>query len=433
LINHRGLSSLVHAADAEFSITGEDRSLMLASASFSASLEELFPPLLRGATCVFPPDRMALSSVPDLLAFIEAESITLLGLQPHQWHLLTTHVVESGAALPRSLRLVVVGGDRVHPDTARLWNDLGVTLVHVYGSTECTATATYLTLPPGRIPDDGVLSLGKPIPGVWLHLVDENLRPVGPGVVGELLIGGDALAAGYLGQPEETGARFLPDVFGDGRGPVYRTGDLARRLPGGELVFVDRVDRQVKVRGHRVEPGEVEAALVAHPRVREALVLPRQDPAGEHRLVAYVSADAGTTNASDLRRFTAARLPGHLVPSVFVRVDEFPLTMNRKIDTAALPPPLPDTAHTDEAPLGSLERELSDLAARLLALDTVGAADDFIELGADSLFFMRVVSEAELRYGAHIAIEDAFAERTPHRLAALVRAERPGNDGKTSW
>lgn len=425
LITHRGLASLVHAANAEFAITAADRSVMLASASFSASLEELFPPLVHGATCVFPPDRMALSSVHELLAFLEARSITLLGLQPHQWHLLTTHAVESGTALPPSLRLVVVGGDRLQPHTARLWNDLGITLVHVYGSTETTATATYLTVPPGRVPEDGVLSLGEPIPGVRLHLVDEDLRPVGPGAVGELLIGGDALASGYLDRPAETAARFLPDPFGAAQGSVYRTGDLARRLPDGRLVFVDRVDRQVKVRGHRVEPGEVEATLVTHPRVREAVVLPWEDPAGERRLVGYVGADPGSTNSAELREFAIARLPDHLVPSVFVRVDEFPLTVNRKIDRDALPPPVADTPRTDAAPAGSLERELSELAAGLLAVDAVGAGDDFIELGADSLFFMRMVSEMELRYGTHIAIADAFAERTPRRLSALVRASRP--------
>ncbi|MFB6978538.1 non-ribosomal peptide synthetase [Streptomyces scopuliridis] len=425
MITHRGLSSLAHAADAEFTITAADRSLMLASASFSASLEELFPPLLHGATCVFPPDRMALSSVHDLLAFVRSQSITLLGLQPHQWHLLTTHTVESGTALPPSLRLVVVGGDRLQPHTARLWKDLGVTLVHVYGSTETTATTTYLTVPPGGVPEDGVLSLGEPIPGVRLHLVDGDLRPVEPGAVGELLIAGDALAAGYLHRPEETASRFLPDPFTDGPGSIYRTGDLARRLPDGRLVFVDRVDRQVKIRGHRVEPNEVEAALVTHPRVREAVVLPWEDPAGERRLVAYIGADPGATNPAELRDFASARLPAHLVPSVFVQVDEFPLTVNRKIDRNALPTPVLDTPRTDAAPVGSMDRELSDLAAGLLGVDSVGAVDDFIELGADSLFFMRMVSEVELRYGAYIAIADAFAERTPRRLAALVRGSRP--------
>ncbi|WP_437109831.1 AMP-binding enzyme [Streptomyces scopuliridis] len=181
----------------------------------------------------------------------------------------------------------------------------------------------------------------------------------------------------------------------------------------------------MKIRGHRVEPNEVEAALVTHPRVREAVVLPWEDPAGERRLVAYIGADPGATNPAELRDFASARLPAHLVPSVFVQVDEFPLTVNRKIDRNALPTPVLDTPRTDAAPVGSMDRELSDLAAGLLGVDSVGAVDDFIELGADSLFFMRMVSEVELRYGVYIAIADAFAERTPRRLAALVRGSRP--------
>ncbi|MGQ4599719.1 amino acid adenylation domain-containing protein [Nocardia sp. R6R-6] len=424
MITHRGLSGLVFAADAEFGICLGDRSLMLASAAFSASLEELFAPLVHGATCVFPPDRMALSSVRALLRFIEAESITLLGLQPHQWHLLAAHVTETGGVLPPSLRLVVVGGDRALPHAARLWDRLGVPLVHVYGSTETTATATYWTVPPGRMPADGILSLGDPIPGVRLHLVDQDLRPVPDGAVGELLIGGAALARGYWGRPTVTAQRFVPDPFCDDPTAVlYRTGDLARRLPDGRLQFIDRADHQLKVRGHRVEPSEVEAALLAHPQVRQALVAPWADSTGQRRLVGYVSAEPGTVTQSGLREFVAAQLPAYLVPSIFVRVDEFPLTVHRKIDRAALPAPQlpPPESGNHLAPADPLAGELCRLAADLLGRTAVGPDDDFLDLGGDSLFIMRLISELELRHGVHVEFAEAFADRTSRQLAARVR------------
>ncbi|WP_433521447.1 non-ribosomal peptide synthetase [Nocardia pseudovaccinii] len=427
MITHRALSNLVFAANAEFGLGPGDRFLMLASSAFSGSLEELFPPLLHGVTCVFPPDRMALSSVRALLRFVTSESITLLELQPHQWHLLVSHVTETGDVLPPSLRMVVVGGDRAQAQAARLWDRLGATLVHVYGPTESTATATYWTVPPGRMPADGMLSLGDPIPGVRVYVVDPELRLAPPGVVGELLIGGDALARGYLCRPAATAERFVPDPFSGVLGAIlYRTGDLARRLPDGRLQFVDRADQQVKVRGYRVEPAEVEAALDEHPLVRQALVVPWQDPTGERRLVGYVSADPGALNQSGLREFAASRLPTHLVPSMFVVVDEFPVTAHGKIDRTALPPPRPspmnDRAPVNHtAPTDPLERELCALAAELLRTPTVGVEDDFLDLGGDSLFIMRLISELELRHGVHIEFAEAFADRSVRRIAARAR------------
>jgi len=425
MITHRGLSNLAFAADAEFALRPADRFLMLAAAAFSASLEELFPPMVSGATCVFPPDRAALSSVRALLDFVESKAITLLELQPHQWHVLVSHVLQTQGALPPSLRLLIVGGDRVLPPAARQWDRLGIPLVHVYGPTEATATATYWTVPAGGMPPDGILSIGTPIPGTRLYVVDPELRPVEPGKPGELLVGGDCLARGYLGRPAATAEKFIADPLADiDGGLLYRTGDLVRELPDGRLQFIDRIDQQVKVRGYRIEPTEVEAALHEHPAVRHALVLPREDTPGERRLVSYVVADAGALTPSSLRRFLEERLPAHMVPSAFVRLDEFPLNVHRKVDRAALPAPLPhrpDLATEFVPPADALELAICALAADLLGVDEVGALDDFLELGGDSLFLMRLISNIEVRYGAHIGFREASEDRTARGLAAKVR------------
>lgn len=425
MITHRGLSNLASAADTELALRPDDRYLMLASAAFSASLEEMFPPLVSGATCVFPPDRATLSSVHSLVDFVESKAVTLLELQPHQWHVLVPHVIETRGVLPPSLRLVIVGGDRVLPHVARQWDRLGITLVHVYGPTEATATATYWTVPSGRMPRDGVLSIGEAIPGTRLFLVDQELRLVEPGTPGELLVGGDGLARGYLGRPAATAEKFVPDPFSGAEGGVlYRTGDLVRELPDGRLQFVDRIDQQVKVRGYRIEPTEVEAVLHQHPAVRQALVVPWEDSAGQRRLVGYVTAEAGALTSASLRLFLEARLPGHMVPSAFVRLDEFPLNVHRKVDRAALPAPLPRRPDlgTEFVPPGDvLEYEMCALAAELLHLDEVGVLDNFLDLGGDSLFIMRMVSSIEVRYGTHVGFREAFEEGNPRGLAARVR------------
>ncbi len=425
MITHRGLSNLAFAADAEFAIRPEDRYLMLASASFSASLEELFPPLVCGAASVFPPDRAALSSVHALLDFIGSRAITLVELQPPQWHVLVSHLVETRGTLPLSLRMIIMGGDRALPQVARQWDRLGIPLVHVYGPTETTATATYATVPTGRMPADGVLPIGEPIPGTRLFVVDQQLRLVQRGTPGELLVGGDSLARGYLDQPAATAEKFVPDPFSGTEGAVlYRTGDLVRELPDGRLQFLDRIDQQVKVRGYRIEPAEVEAALHRHPAVRQALVVPREDSAGQRRLVGYVTADTGTVTPRALRLFLAERLPSHMVPSSFVRLDEFPLNIHRKVDRTALPAPLPQRPELSTGfvpPADTLEREVCALAAELLRLDEVGALDDFLDLGGDSLFMMNMISRIESRYHVHVGFREVFEEGTARWLATRVR------------
>lgn len=426
MITHRGLANLADTASAEFAMVPRDRYLMLAAAAFSASLEELFPPLVQGATCVFPADRAALSPVESLLRFVADHRITLLEMQTAHWHLLVRHLDDIGGKLPPDLRLIVMGGDRASQECVELWNRHGVPLTHVYGPTETTATATYWSPPAGRLPADGVLSIGDSIAGTRMYVVDDRLEPVTGDAVGELLVGGVSLARGYLGRPDVTAERFVADrLSGIPGARLYRTGDQVRRLPDGRLQFLGRGDQQIKVRGYRIEPGEVEAALDQHPAVRESLVTADRDESGERRLIGYVTASPDALDPGDLRAFLADRLPNYMIPSALVRLDAFPLTVHRKIDLTALPRPprhRPELS-TELVPPGSaLERRIATAAADLLQFDDIGMLDDLLKLGGDSLFMLRLINWTRGNLGVSLEFREVFDDYTVRGIAKLAVA-----------
>ncbi len=252
------------------------------------------------------------------------------------------------------------------------------------------------------------------------------------GAPGEIYVGGDGLARGYLGRPELTAERFVPDPFAGRETPaapgsrLYRTGDLARLLPGGDLDFLGRNDHQVKVRGVRIELGEVEAALAAHPAVREAAVLAREDTPGDRRLVAYFTAAEGQGFSIDeLRRFLATRLPDAMLPAVFVPLPAMPLTANGKLDRAALPAPgsqRPDLEREYVAPRTPLEETLSEVWAEVLGIDKVGVLDSFFALGGDSIRSVRVVALAKER-GVDLTVEQLFRYQTIEALIQGIGGE----------
>ncbi|WP_405506191.1 amino acid adenylation domain-containing protein [Streptomyces cyaneofuscatus] len=429
MITHEGLSNLADSAARSFAIGSEDRYLMVASPAFSASLEELFPPLLAGACACFPQDRAALAEPTELLRVLADRRITLAEIQTAQWHPLVRHLDTSDDRLPRSLRLLVMGGERPQPEVYARWQRRGVPLIHVYGPTETTATATYHDTSAERPQPDGRLPIGRAIPRTRCHVVDPLLRPVPPGEAGELCVGGVSLARGYLGRPAATAERFVPDPFSAEPGArLYRTGDLARLLPDGQLEFLDRLDQQVKIRGVRVEPGEVEAALRRHPAVGDAVVVTREVEPGHRQLVGHVTTDDPHVPLR-LREFLSAELPSHSVPSAFVQLRELPLTAHRKVDRAALPEPgrqRPDLRTPYVPPRGGTEQELAALWARLLNLDEVGVDDDFLELGGDSLLVLRMTAKVAKRFGVRVSPRQAFAERTVRTFGALLGADAPG-------
>jgi aryl carrier-like protein len=271
--------------------------------------------------------------------------------------------------------------------------------------------------------------IGRPIANARLHLLDGRGRPVPEGVPGEIHIGGEGVARGYLGRPDLTAERFVPDPFSSESGTpgarLYRSGDLARLLPSGDLEFLGRNDHQVKVRGVRLEPGEVEAALASFPGVREAVVMAREDRPGERRLVAWYTTDRDPApNVDELRRHLSASLPEAMVPSAFLRLPALPLTANGKLDRAALPAPgnaRPDLEREFVAPRNSVESALAEIWAEVLGLDRIGVEDSFFALGGDSIRSVRVIALARER-GLDLTVEQLFQRPTIATLAADLPA-----------
>ncbi|MBT3090469.1 condensation domain-containing protein, partial [Streptomyces sp. CYG21] len=329
------------------------------------------------------------------------------------------------------LRTLVVGGEAcTAPLTAR-WAP-GRRMVNAYGPTEATACVTMsASLTPGTEPP-----IGTPLHGVRTHVLDALLRPVPPGATGELYVAGPGVAQGYLGRPGLTAERFTAEIGGAPGSRMYRTGDLVSRTADGSLRYHGRADDQVKVRGFRVEPGEIVAALQALPGVGSAAVILRQDdPAGPRRLVAYVTPAAGTEDEAHdpaaLRTALAAGLPDHMVPAAFVTVPGLPVTAHGKLDRDALPAPDFGAATGQEAPEGPVEETLAALFAELLGLPSVGAEDSFLTLGGDSILSMQLVARARAA-GLRLTPREVFEERTVRALAALAAEREPGATSRTT-
>jgi aryl carrier-like protein len=323
------------------------------------------------------------------------------------------------------LRTLLAGGDRLQRAPRR---SLPFALVNGYGPTESSVIATWETTEPlsARTP-----AIGRPVDGTRVYVVDAGLDPVPAGVPGELLLGGAGLARGYLGRPELTAARFIPDPFscspGREGGRLYRTGDRVRWLADGSLDFLGRVDHQVKIRGYRVEPAEIESALLRHPDVREAAVLAREDAPGEKRLVGYiVPSRQPAPAAAELREFLQETLPEYMVPWSFVALAALPVTGNGKLDREALPaPPEAGTGTAFVAPRNDLERAIAAAWRDVLRLDRVGVRESFFEVGGSSLLLARLQSRLRQALGREIPFVELFRHPTIESLARSLEGEAP--------
>ncbi|MEU1011779.1 AMP-binding protein [Streptomyces sp. NPDC005890] len=308
-VTHGALANYTRAMVEGLTLTGDDRFLQLASIGFDVLLEEVFPALAAAAT---KPGRPLLAAGTDLTRFLESHRITCLELTTAYWHTWVDDLTARRRSLPPSLRLVAMEGERVLADRLAAWRDLGVPLLHVYGLTEVTCTSTVRLVQGRDTADTGGGSgppIGKPLDNTRIYLLDRHLRPVPAGVPGELYLGGAGLARGYLHEPTRTAARFVPDPFSATPGArMCRTGDLARHRFDGSLDLVGRVDNQVKLRGFRIQLGELEAALGDHPAVSAAVAVVREDRPGDRRLVGYAARAARLHGA--LRR----RRPGRAAP-----------------------------------------------------------------------------------------------------------------------
>ncbi|GAB3440147.1 amino acid adenylation domain-containing protein [Actinophytocola sediminis] len=410
VVTHLGLPSLAHTVAEHFRPGPGDRVLQFASQSFDTSVWEQVMALTTGATLVVVPPEHRLGDV--LAALLAEHRVTHLTLPPSALAELPTTAVPSGA-------VVIVAGEACPPELARRWVEAGHTLFNSYGPTETTVDVTLWRASPAGLAGTA-LPIGIPVHNTTVHVLDQWLRPVPPGTVGELYVGGLGLARGYAGAPGLTATRFVATAAGK---RLYRTGDLVRWRAEGTLEFAGRADHQVKIRGFRVEPGEVESALLAQPGVTGALVVADEDQATGTRLVAHVMS---TRHDGDLRTALAETLPAHLVPAAIVVLDAFPLTPNGKIDRAALP--APTTRTTVHADRGDPRLELMcGLFAAVLGLPAVAQEDGFFAMGGHSLLVARLLARVRSAFGDTATIRDVFDHPTPRGLLARLgtTAARP--------
>ncbi|MER5888544.1 amino acid adenylation domain-containing protein [Streptomyces sp. NPDC001941] len=407
LVPHRAVAGL--ARDRRFA--GHRRVLFHSAHTFDAALYEVWVPLLGGGTVLVAPpgERTSPELLRRLLPAARPDALWLTA------ELLRT-VADLDPGALSGLPELWTGGDVVPPESVRAVREHcpGLRVVDGYGPTEATVFAT--AHPVGAA--DGPLPIGRPLDGTRAYVLDELLRPVPRGTAGELYLAGPRLALGYLGRPGPTAERFLADPYGPPGSRMYRTGDLARQRADGELEFAGRTDDQVKVRGFRVEPAEVEAVLAACPGVTRAVVGARPGPDGTKRLVAHLVGG----DPERVREHAARLLPAHLVPSAWVLVDAVPLTPHGKVDRAALPEPrepeAPPVAARPARP--GRELRLCALFASVLGVERVGPDDDFFALGGQSLLALRLVTRVEAELGAELALRTLFEAPTPAGLAARL-------------
>ncbi len=428
-VPHRAVLRLVLNTD-YVRLSPADRIAQAANASFDAATFEVWGSLLNGGSLVILPQAVVLSPAA-LAADIRRHGIQAMFLTTALFNQVARE--EPGAFAP--LTDLLFGGEAVDPGWVRavLRDGPPKRLLHVYGPTESTTFSTWFeirSLEPGAV----TVPIGKPIANTRAYVLDPGLRPAPAGVHGSLYVGGDGLARGYLNRPELTAERFVPDPFAgetgtEPGGRLYATGDLVRYLPDGNVEFLGRADQQVKIRGFRIELGEIETVLAAHPRIREAAVLAREEGAAGKRLVAYAATAGPAPEVGEVREHMRSKLPDYMVPSAFVWLEALPLTPNGKVDRRALARLEAATAADVEsylAPRTTVEKALARMWAELLEVDPVGIRDDFFHLGGHSLLAIQVLSRVRRLFGVELSIRTLFESPTVEGLARSIGREQEG-------
>jgi amino acid adenylation domain-containing protein len=431
-IEHRALQAYCLADINVYRLTPSDRTLQFSTLNFDIAIEEIFPPLIVGSTVVVRPRDRAFAQN-ELSHLVEQHSITALHIATAYWNEWVDLLVASDAIVPPTLRLLIATGEKVSVEHYRRWKNLckhDVLWCNAYGPTETTVTCTVFI--PSSSWDGAQMPIGKPLDGYSAHILDDQMRPVQLEETGHLFMAGPALARGYLNRDDLTQKAFLWVELPGYEQPqrLYRTGDLARWLPTGDIEFSGRVDHQMKIGSYRIEPGEIEAVLSQSPDVRESLVV-CDESNGQKQLVAYIartssshSSDPGI-NANSIMCFLRERLPAYMIPARYIFIENFPKTINGKIDRPALPAPsagvVARTAPT-ESPLSDLEKELASIWINVLNVPTLGRNDDFFLLGGSSLLVTRVIAQMATRLKRTIPVRDFFANPTIASLCAQMTA-----------
>jgi amino acid adenylation domain-containing protein len=418
VIEHRGVCNLAKCQRDAFSVTPECRILQFASLSFDACVWELVMALCQGAALCLGPPRTVLTGE-NLRDVITTNRVTHATLPP----VLLASLPESSVL--DSVDTLIVAGDSLSNALASRWAR-GRKLINAYGPTEATVCTT-MYFYRGKHGAANV-SIGRPLPNTRVYILDDQGQPVPVAVIGELYIGGAGLAQGYFNRPELTAEKFVPDMFSGSPGArMYRTGDLCRWNVDGTIDFLGRKDFQVKVRGFRVELGEIEAALAEYPGVQEAAVAAMEDETGAKQLIAYYRGAAGPgygegEMAQALQAHLSARLPAYMLPAAYVLMDRFPVTENRKLDRKSLPPPRADSyaRRRHELPIGDMETTLAAIFENVLKVERLGRHDSFFELGGHSLLATKLISRVRSLLGVELAIQNIFEFPTVAALAPMV-------------
>lgn len=418
-VYHRAVVNLVRSVARKTGFTSRDNLLAVTTLSFDIAALELYLPLIQGGTLTLATREEAADGT-RLAQLLESRGATFMQGTPATWRLL----LESGWTGNQALT-VFCGGEALKRDLADSLLSRAKSVWNFYGPTETTIWSSAWKVQPGES-----VSIGRPLANTQFYILDAQLRPVPVGTAGELYIGGEGLARGYLKRPELTGEKFLPHPFSKADGArIYRTGDLARYWPDGNIECLGRVDHQVKVRGFRIELGEVESALRQNPGVAGALVTAREDALGEKRLVGYVISKNGPPSHVELRDFLKARLPLYMVPSQFVFLERFPLTPNGKIDLRQLPAPEGKAAPAGhyQPPRDATEEQVTQIWQEVLLLTKISSEENFFELGGDSLSATRVFARINRAFGTNLSLRAILEHPTVRALAGLIAQAKDRN------
>lgn len=425
MIHHCGLVNYLWWAIGQYKVRSGGSVPVHSSISFDLTVTSLYPALLTGGQVELLGEDVGALNL--LAALRETKHRNLVKITPA--HLETLSQQLSGREMAGLTDLFVIGGENLQAENLRVWRESAprTRLINEYGPTETVVGCCVYEVRP-EDPHNGPVPIGRPIANMRMYILDENLLPQAPGVMGEIYIGGVGVARGYLNREELTRERFLKDPFSsDKEARMYRTGDLGRYRQDGIIEYLGRTDNQVKVRGYRIELGEIEAALASWPRAQSCVVLAREDVPGDKQLVGYlVLRESEKPQTDDLLAFLKNRLPEYMVPARLVFLDSFPLTPNGKIDRKALPAPSEDTARAKEiiAPSDPLEHMLVGIWAKILKVKQISVTDDFFDLGGHSLLAVRVSTEVERL--CHIRLPLAILFETP-TVAALAEYLRKQN------
>jgi amino acid adenylation domain-containing protein len=419
MISHRGLVNYLSWCVESYRVEEGRGAPVISPVGFDLTVTSLFSPLLAGRSVTLLPEDLGVEGLSQ--ALLASTDYSLVKITPSHLEALSHYLPAEHVA--HRTRALVIGGESLSPESLRFWREFapGTRLINEYGPTETVVGCCVYEV--GRDdPFQGTTPIGRPIANTQLYILDSLQRLTPIGAPGELCIAGAGLARGYLNNPEVTAEKFIPNPFSDYPGArMYRSGDLARYSRDGQIEFLGRLDHQVKVRGYRIEPGEIEASLRRHPGVREAVVVARQDQRGNKRLIAYLVADP-TPTAGALREYLRAKLPDYMTPDGFVMMPALPLTPNGKVDRQALPEESHTRAGLETAYIApqTLEEELlAVIWSQALGLNEVGIHDNFFDLGGDSIRSVQLVGLAKER-GINFTVQQLFQHQTIHKLAGQV-------------